>query len=607
MRRDDPEDNSLSDVITGNVYKTLRQRGTISNSHISIQWNADGVQTFKSSKVSMCPIQVSVNELPYRSRKENILLAGLWASKTRPMLEIFLKPFIDELTDLYNNGFECFPPNNHNDGIVIKVCTILSPVDSVERCALQNIHQYNGDSGCSFCLHPGERIPFGKGYTRVYRGGDKRAPRTIVQHEQDATRAEAENTAINGVKGFSPVMLLPVFHIIRSFPPDYMHCVLLGVVKLVLSTWTKSTESQKPWYIGTKTKMIDARLKNLLPPSEITRVPQSLYNLTMWKASEFKNFLLYYFLICLKNILRGVYYKHWLLFVYAIHIFCSDKIEPRDFKKASKALKKFVEDIESLYGRELMKYNVHLLLHVPQSVQDFRALWGWSTFPYESYNFILKNMLNGSQAVLQQICTSYLRYQSIKYVDVFTRPNCNEVGKELFFNMLKKYRGKTGRRTLGNDQLIVYGNKRSGSLTVRERLTVEALLRDNVHADIFFYDRFLFNDVLYHSSQYKKMYKRNNSVVETTNRTFIEILKNACVRTVQQKENYVIIGKLFKVIENDTLCTVADVSSSRFSYSVRLTENLVSIFPENIRKKCVFMSLLDKSYIFPLVNNIETE
>ena len=118
----------------------------------------------------MCPLQVTINELSYRQGKENILLAGIWAATEKPVLDLFLKPFVDELEDLHENGFQCLPPGIEQP-VTVKVHTILSPVDSVERCALQNIHQFNGKCGCSLCLNPGEHIPMGNGYARMYTGG----------------------------------------------------------------------------------------------------------------------------------------------------------------------------------------------------------------------------------------------------------------------------------------------------------------------------------------------------------------------------------------------------------------------------------------------------
>ena len=54
--------------------------------------------------------------------------------------------------------------------IRIKVHTLLAPVDSVARPAIQNIKQFNGKHGCSYCIISGESVPYGKGYTQVYCG-----------------------------------------------------------------------------------------------------------------------------------------------------------------------------------------------------------------------------------------------------------------------------------------------------------------------------------------------------------------------------------------------------------------------------------------------------
>lgn len=58
------KDDTQSDIISGKIYKKCIQKGVISKD-ITLQWNTDGVQIFKSSNMSLWPIQVSVNELPY--------------------------------------------------------------------------------------------------------------------------------------------------------------------------------------------------------------------------------------------------------------------------------------------------------------------------------------------------------------------------------------------------------------------------------------------------------------------------------------------------------------------------------------------------------------
>lgn len=606
LKRDCPDPNVLSDVSSGVVYKSLRKKGIISNVDITIQWNADGFQTFKSSKISMCPLQVMINELNYRQRKEHILLAGLWASVGKPNLDIFLKPFVHELQDLHENGFECFPPGLEHP-VIIKVHTILAPVDSVERCALQNMHQFNGSHGCSMCLHPGVTVEVGNGFSRVYPGGTE-PMRSDDQHERDAFQAEREKIVVNGVKGVSSVMLLPIFSIVKCFPPEYMHSVLLGVVKLFLSHWIETKHYQKSWYIGTKLNILNCRLAHILPPCEVTRTPQAFSNLKLWKASEYRHFLVYYSLPILKDILPAAFYKHWLLLVYAITMFNKNKILPRKFAEASEALQKFVHKTADLYGQEMMKFNVHLLLHIPSSVTSFGALWAWSAFPYEHNNFVLRKMLHNSPAILQQICKSYLRFQTVKRDATFSNINCSRQGKKLYSKLMDCYQSKqSGRRTTDN-QLIIFGNGKIVRLTLIEKLLVQARLQEEVEDSGLFYEKFIFDHIVFHAITYEKMVKRNNSIIETTFGAFMEITGLCCINTtLNRNSKYVILGKRLDVCNNANICSNSNICLPTFCHEVTETNGMDAVLPQNVASKCVLIPCNGHLYVSRIVNTMETD
>jgi len=88
------------------------------------------------------------------------------------------------------------------------------------------------------------------------------------------------------------------------------------------------------------------------------------------------------------------------------HYYCPTCIILLHFgNEGEKTLRKFVLHTERLYGPEYMKFNVHLLLHIPKAVKFFGTLWAWST----SYNRILRDMIYNSQLILHQVCKSYLR------------------------------------------------------------------------------------------------------------------------------------------------------------------------------------------------------
>ena len=74
-----------------------------------------------------------------------------------------------------------------------------------------------------------------------------------------ATQAVTSGTSHFGVKGPSMVMLLPKFDIIRGFVPEYMHSVLLGVVRMFIDLWLDSSHHNEPYYIR-DVRMIDCKL-----------------------------------------------------------------------------------------------------------------------------------------------------------------------------------------------------------------------------------------------------------------------------------------------------------------------------------------------------------
>ncbi|KAG8176740.1 hypothetical protein JTE90_003371 [Oedothorax gibbosus] len=119
--------------------------------------NTDGSPVYKSTKNSLWPIQFRINEFPPEKRflSENLMLAGLWFGKKEPNMQVFMKPFVQEMYDLYHNGFSW---QHHEEVIETKVITLNCVVDSVAKPTLQGTTQFNGYFGCNYCYHPGDLI-----------------------------------------------------------------------------------------------------------------------------------------------------------------------------------------------------------------------------------------------------------------------------------------------------------------------------------------------------------------------------------------------------------------------------------------------------------------
>lgn len=87
-----------------------------------------------------------------------------------------------------------------------------------------------------------------------------------------------------GIKGPTALALLPSFNLVKGIAVDYMHCILLGVCRLLLRLWLNTEHHQSLWYIGGKTEEMDELLFKIKPPDEIKRVPRSFQTVKYWKG-----------------------------------------------------------------------------------------------------------------------------------------------------------------------------------------------------------------------------------------------------------------------------------------------------------------------------------
>ena len=414
FKRKKKKADGIEDIYDGKLYCELAKEGGPLSAdfpyNISLTWNTDGIPIFKSSKVSIWPMYLTINELPPKQRMqtENMILYGLWFGEAKPFMGGFTKPLVKALKDLETNGVDfTHDEQNYNS----KAFLICGTADLPAKSLAMNSNQFNGQYSCLRCLHPGETFKTTKGGSVRIFPYDSTKPDYPIRNAQDCIKdaVEAMNTkkVVNGIKGPSFLMTLKHYNFVRSSSIDYMHGVLLGITKLLINLWTSGSYSKERFSVSSYISVIDGRLKKITPPSFITRAPRTISNhIKYWKASELRTWLFFYSLPILCDILSEKYFLHYASFVEGIYLLSSDCVTKDDLGRSKTLLSYFVHMFSSMYGERYLTLNMHSLLHLPECVEDLGPLWVYSCFPYENANGLLTKLFHGTQNFELQIISS---------------------------------------------------------------------------------------------------------------------------------------------------------------------------------------------------------
>ncbi|KAE8740989.1 hypothetical protein FOCC_FOCC013484 [Frankliniella occidentalis] len=127
------------------------------------------------------------------------------------------------------------------------------------------------------------------------------------------------------------------------------------------------------------------------------------------------------------------------MFVKGVALLNSSSISPEDITSAGSLLEQFVKDFENIYGVDNVSHNVHMCLHLHQSVQLLGPLWAVSCFQFEDMNGRLKNLVHGTRHVGLQI---HSRLALITHLPLMVRKLGEGPAKQFCENLKKKYRLK---------------------------------------------------------------------------------------------------------------------------------------------------------------------
>lgn len=525
--------SNYEDIWDGDVYQSLSSNnGFLSNrNNISFTWNTDGISIFESSKFSVWPMYLVINELPYKERfkQENVLLTGLWFGAKKPAANLFLNFLREPLKELYK-GVE-FSIHGLAQRIIVRGIIICGTCDMPAKACFLNMHDHKGIFGCMKCKIQSKN----HGRTRVYRYKKNIPLRTSEETVYQGIQAHEQKKPCQGVKG--PTIISKITHdFIRTTAIDTMHCVYLGVVKSLFMLWFDVSHRNCPFSLYKFCKFVNARIQKITPPSCIPRLPRSLFTYHYWKATEFKAWLLYYSLPILSFIMDKEYFEHHKLLVLGISLLSQSSISPAMIDQASSALEGYVSQFEKLYGIRNMTCNLHCILHLADVVREFGPLNITSCFIFEHLNGGFRRLVHGTKYAQLQMCSAVSSFNYI--ADLKTR--LTRISDDVIqFSKQLEYSGMHRRKlTPISANTFIFGQL--NKLVKLSDEIIDALLSLGINrSEGQIFTRLFKNGLEYDSTMYNetKRKKTNSSVVKYSLHhqihvgivyTFIKLPDNKC-------------------------------------------------------------------------------
>jgi hypothetical protein len=311
-------------------------------------------------------------------------------------METYLNEFITEASELERSGIDI---NGHTFHVMIHsiVC------DAPARSLLKGTKGHTAYYGCDRCTQRGEwqgkmTYPATDAPLRSNKAFDSMLD---SEHHREKSTLSKLNVGL-------------VTHVCL----DYMHLVCLGIMRRLILLWMRG-----PLSCRLSANIVGQISEHLIEmrsfiPSEFARKPRTLYDVDRWKATEFRQFMLYTGPVVLLNKLSDKLYKHFMLLSVGMYCCLNANHCHKYADYAQQLFVLFVQHGMELYGQGFLVYNVHSLIHIVDDVRLFGALDNVSAFPFENHMRLLKKSIHQPNMPLQQIIRRMSEKEQLKSVTV---------------------------------------------------------------------------------------------------------------------------------------------------------------------------------------------
>ena len=172
--------------------------------------------------------------------------------------------------------------------------------DAPARAMVMGIKHHTGYSCCHMCQQVGE-----------WKNGRMTFPVEHTVPRTDADFREKIDKAHHRYMSEMAMEKLPI-DVVQNFPFDYMHVVCLGVMKSLFKAWLRGKNNNYTLSADNSMRLNGSlqKLKSHIP-KEFCRKPRDLKEMERFKATEFRQFLLYTGPVALRDVLSQERYEHF--------------------------------------------------------------------------------------------------------------------------------------------------------------------------------------------------------------------------------------------------------------------------------------------------------
>ena len=384
----------LADVYDGDIWKRFQyvdgQPFLAKPRNYAFMLNVDWFQPFKQSPYSVGALYLILLNLPrvMRFKKENVFVVGIIPGPREPSLTInsYLRPMVDELEVLWSDG--------------ICLTSASSPLFSERyRCALLSVAcdipasrkvggflAHSVRKGCNKCYVDFEadrnsHLDIGLARLDVaHREHVAEVLKAPTRQERDCVESEF------GVR-YSELLRLPYYLPIQLFVVDPMHSLFLGTAKTFLkNVWFGD---ERPLLSKSDMITVQERIDSIRVPSSIGRIPTTIAsNFVSLTADQWRSLTTIFSPVALRDLLPKYHLQCWLKYVDPCRLLCRRAITASDLQQADDLIHSFLEDVRVLYATHATP-NMHLLMHLSDSIRNFGPAPAFWLFGFERLNGIL--------------------------------------------------------------------------------------------------------------------------------------------------------------------------------------------------------------------------